>query len=121
MGGYLNVRKLASSEFKKEFRKLHGREPLDEAVGYFKNKIDLSSVQQVVDNQIAEKPDPSEATVIRKYHRNNLRYLARYFAETFSNQLKSAKLTVNEGLHQKDVIEHTIKTFKSNPQCKVYH
>ena len=121
MGSHLSVRRIVTEEFKKEFRKLYGRQPLDQVVDVLKRRFDLKEIQSKVDHFITEKTEHKEVMVVRKYHRNNLRYLAKYFAETLNNQLKSAKVTIHEGMLRKDVVDDTMKTFKSNPQCKVYH
>lgn len=121
MGNHLNIRKLVAEEFKKEFRKLNGRQPLDEAVLKLRKNFELNAIQSKINAWIDEKEGINEQQVLRKYHRNNLRYLTRYFSETLTNQLKSSKLTLTEGLKDQQLIQTTIKIFKQNPQCNVYH
>ena len=121
MPARLNVRKLITEEFKKEFRRINGRQPLDQAVIGLRSLFDLRDIQSKVDDAISEKKDEKDQNVLRKYHRNNLRYLTKYFAEILTNQLKSSKISLREGLKDQKLIGTIVKTFKNNPQCKVYH
>ncbi len=117
MATKLNVKKVITQEFKKEMRRLGGHQPFDKIIPVLREQFDLNSVQRLVDTAMAEK----EAETMRKYHRNNLRYLAKYYAQTLHNQLKSIKLDTLSGLKDEKLLKDTLKVFKSNPQCKVYH
>ena len=121
MGDHLNVRRILTEEFKKEFRRLSGGQYFGITLPYLKKLFDIRAVQERIDEALDKKEDPQEKSTLRKYHRNNLRYLAKYFAETLSNQLKSSGVSLAEIMRDDSILKTTLKTFKSNPQCKVYH
>jgi hypothetical protein len=117
MGVKLNVRRVVTEEFKREFRRLNGPEREDKLFSVLKKQFDLKEVQLKVDATMEENSEEA----IRKYHRNNLRYLAKYYAVTLHNQLKSSEVTLSTGVRDKTLLKHALKVFKSNPQCQVYH
>ena len=117
MGATLNIRKVVTEEFKKEFRRLDGNQPFERILPILKKQFDLRGVQQRVNKEMAEK----EGEAIYRYHRNNLRYLAKYYAQTLHNQLASAKKGIHQGLQDKKLLADAHKVFKANPQCKIYH
>ena len=117
MGANLNVRKIVTEEFKKEFRRLSGNQLFDRALPMLKKQFDFRAIQEVMDTAIAASGEEP----LRKYHRNNLRYLAKYYAQTLNHQLNSAKMNLKRGMRDEKLLAETLKVFKSNPQCKVYH
>jgi predicted ribonuclease toxin of YeeF-YezG toxin-antitoxin module len=117
MAQSLNIRKVVTEEFKKEFRRIHGYEFIDQSLSLLKSQFDLRKVQL----QVAEEIGLENGEIKRKYHRNNLRYLAKYFAQVLSNQLKSANSSLADIRNQPELLKIAVKTFKQNPQCAIYH
>lgn len=116
----LNIRRILTEEFKREFRSIHGYKHIDQSIGLLKSKFDLPLVQRTVNEVLSNKKEP-EAEALRKYHRNNLRYLAKYFAQTLNNQLSSAKVSIKDIAKHQDLLDTAVRIFKTNPQCQVYH
>ncbi len=110
MSNYLNIRKLVTEEFQKEWVSAFGRKLAGTKYTLLKDQFNIRQIQIEVDNLIQQADDPE---AIRKYHRLNLRYLAKYFASTLVNQVKA-----NDDF--KASLLQSLTVFKSNPQYTIY-
>ncbi len=112
MAGSLNIRKLVTEEFQKEWIRLNGKKLHPSKLATTRDNFNLRAVHEGV-NALIEAEEDNQA--IRNYHKLNLRYLAKYFALTLSNQVKA-----NSDHSFKDILSQAIKVLHGNPQYNIY-